>query len=340
MSYRRRIARAVWTHLIWVIVVGVALAFEIAAPAFLTWNNFVNILLHASVLGVLTIGETIVLLTGNFDLSAEGTVSLVTVVAAWLMLPYRSMAVAQAGGVGWEISPVVVIPFMLLVGALVGLANGLMVTRLRMSNFIVTLAMQLVLRGVAFVISGGAVMAGTPVFFNWLGASRLGPLPVAVLAMIVLFVIAWFVLDQTWFGRVIYAVGGNRDAAIASGFNPARAVIVAYVISGFLAAFAGWMLLGRLGAANPTLGQGMTLEMVAAAVIGGVALSGGIGSIGGAFAGVLLLSIIADGMNLVNVNPYWVEGVQGAIILVALTLEAQRVRVSVGMSREDRLRRA
>ncbi len=337
MVYRRRIARFLWAHLIWVIVVAVALAFEVAAPAFLTWNNFVNILLHASVLGVLTIGETIVLLTGNFDLSAEGTLSLVTVVAAWLMLPYRSMAVAQAGGVGWEISPLVVIPFMLVLGALVGLANGIMVTRLRMSNFIVTLAMQLVLRGLAFVISAGAVMAGTPVIFNWLGASRLGPLPVAVLAMIVLFVIAWIFLERTSFGRVIYAVGGNPDAAVASGFDGARTVTAAYMISGLLAAVAGWMLLGRLGAANPTLGQGMTLEMVAAAVIGGVALSGGIGSIGGAFAGVLLLSIIADGMNLVNVNPYWVEGVQGAIILVALALEAQRVRVVVGMAREERL---
>ena len=215
---------------------------------------------------------------------------------------------------------------MLVIGALAGWANGLLITRLKMNNFIVTLAMQLILRGLAFVIGMGAVMPGTPALFNWLGGGRIGPIPVSVIATLLLFLIFGAILQYTRFGRQLYAVGANKDAARASGFKPKLTVTQAYIISGVLAGVAGWMLLGRLETAVPSLGVGMTLETVAAAVIGGVALTGGVGSIWGAFAGVLLLSVIADGLNLMDVNPFWVDGVRGLIILVALLLDAQKVR--------------
>lgn len=326
---RGRVTQFILDNLIWFIILLVCAFFALTTDTFLTGINLINILLHASVLGVLTIGQAIVLMSGNFDLSAEGTVSLVSVLAAWLMLPYRNSAMAQAGGVGWEVSPLIVIPLMLLVGTVAGWINGTLITRLKMNNFIVTLAMQLILRGIAYVISMGAIMPGTPALFNWLGGGRIGPIPVSVIVTLLLFVIFGAILHYTRFGRELYAVGANRDAARASGFKPQVTITQAYMIGGFMAGLAGWMLLGRLEASNPTLGVGMTLETVAAAVIGGVALTGGSGTILGAFAGVLLLSVIADGMNLINVNPFWIDGVRGLIILVALLLEAQKVRVKV-----------
>ncbi len=329
---RSKLTQFVLDRLIWFILLLVVIFFGLTTDNFFTGINIINILLHASVLGVLTIGQTICLISGNFDLSAEGTVSLVTVLAAWLMLPYREMAVAQAGGVGWQLSPFIVIPIMLIVGTFAGWINGMLISRLNMNNFIVTLAMQLILRGIAFVISMGAIMPGTPALFNWLGGGRIGSMPVSVIVTLSLFVAFGAILQYTRFGRELYAVGANKDAARASGFKPKITITQAYMIAGFLAGLAGWMLLGRLEASNPTLGQGMTLETVAAAVIGGVALSGGSGTIAGAFAGVLLLSVIADGLNLMSVNPFWIDGVRGLIILIALLLEAQKVRVKVRMA--------
>lgn len=307
---------------IWVIIIIVFLFFALQAQGFLTGTNLINLLLHASVLGLMVIGQTICLISGNFDLSAEGTVSLLVMLSAWLMVP----AQAWSGGGGWEWHPLVVIPVMLLLGAGIGFLNGVMITRLRMNNFIVTLAMQLVLRGLALMLNQGNYISGTPPLFNWLGAGRIGPVPVQIIFTGLAFVGFYFFLKNSQFGRRLYAVGGNKDAARASGFSPERTITMAYVISGLLAAVAAWMLLGRLGEATDKTGVGLTLETVAASVIGGVALTGGYGTVAGAFGGVLLLSIVDNGLNLMQVNPFWVNGIRGFIILVAILIEAQKFR--------------
>ena len=161
---RNRLIQFVLERMIWFILLLVIafFAWRVGLQSYLAPSNLINILIHASVLGVLTIGQTICLLSGNFDLSAEGTMSLVIVLAAWLMLPYREMTLAQAGGVGWELSPLIVVPIMLVVGLIIGLINGTLISRLNMNNFIVTLSMQLILRGLAMVLSMGAIMPGTP----------------------------------------------------------------------------------------------------------------------------------------------------------------------------------
>ena len=329
---RNRWLQFILDHLIWFILILVVAFFTLRIGGkFLSSVTLVNVLLHASVLGILTIGQTICLLSGNFDLSAEGIVSLLTVLAAWLMLPYREMTLAQAGGVGWELSPYIVIPMMLVLGTLIGWINGVLISRLKMNNFIVTLAMQLFLRGIAYVISLGAIMPGTPKDFNWLGGGRIGVVPISVIVTILLFLAFEFFIRYARFGRELYAVGANRDAARASGFNPERTVIKAYMIGGLMAGLASWMLLGRLEVSTPTLGQGMTLETVASAVIGGVALSGGSGSSMGAFSGVLLLSVVDTGLNMMEVDPFWITGIRGLIILVALLIEAQKSRIRLGV---------
>jgi ribose/xylose/arabinose/galactoside ABC-type transport system permease subunit len=322
-------------NFIWLIIAAVYLYFlSNVGGKFVTLTNQVNILLHASVLGMLVIGQAIVLLTGNFDLSAEGVLSLTTIFAMWLMaVPRTDAGGAQASG--WMIHPYIVIPIMLLIGMLSGLIIGTLITRLKMNNFIVTLAMQLVLRGIALIISNGQIMTGSPTVFNWLGGARFKGFPVSVIVTLIIYLVVNYLLNHSKFGRELRAVGANRDAAQASGFDPKKTITFAYIISGFMAAFAGWMLLGRLETSISTLGQGMTLETVAASVIGGVSLKGGLGSVGGAFAGVMLLSIIDNGLNLMEVDPFWVQGIRGMIILLALLIEAQKFRYKPKVIHED-----
>ena len=212
---RNRLIQFVLERMIWFILLLVIafFAWRVGLQSYLAPTNLINILIHASVLGVLTIGQTICLLTGNFDLSAEGTMSFVIVLAAWLMLPYREMTLAQAGGVGWELNPLIVVPLMLVVGLTIGLINGTLISRLNMNNFIVTLSMQLILRGLAMVLSMGAIMPGTPAMFNWLGGGRIGMIPISVIFTLALYTLFAYILRSTRFGRELYAVGGNRDAA-------------------------------------------------------------------------------------------------------------------------------
>jgi len=312
-------------NFIWIIVVLVFTYFSVQVPNFITLGNLINVLLHASVLGVLVIGQTIVLLTGNFDLSAEGVLSLTTVLAMWLMaVPRTDAGGAQASGL--ILHPFIVIPIILLVGMLSGWLIGIMITRLKMNGFIVTLAMQLVLRGIALLISNAQIMTGSPPLFNWMGGARINGFPVSVGVTLLMFLIVNYLLNQSKFGRELRAVGANADAAHASGFDAKKTVTRAYIISGFMGAFAGWMLLGRLETSISSLGVGMTLETVAASVIGGVSLQGGLGSVGGAFAGVILLSMIDNALNLIDIDPFWVQGIRGLIILVALLIEAQKFR--------------
>ena len=203
---------------------------------------------------------------------------------------------------------------------------GFMRMKLTMNFFIVMLAMQLVLRGLALAISEGAIMPGTPAAFDWLCGGRIAGIPVSVIATIGLYLVFGYVMSRMQFGRKVYAVAANENAARASGFGPARTVILDYASSRYLAALAGWMLLGRLETSAPNLGIGLTLNVVAAAVIGGVSLNGGEGSIIGAFAGALILAMVNNALNLLYVDPLWVIAVRGLIILVALIIDAQKAR--------------
>jgi ribose/xylose/arabinose/galactoside ABC-type transport system permease subunit len=317
----------VLNNFIWFVLLATLILFAIAIPDYFTFSNVVNILITASVLGVLVIGQSLVLIARKLDLSAEGTLSLVTVLAAYIMLPFRDFTAGQAGGNGWELNPVIVVPIILALGAFIGFINGVLIMQFKMNFFIVTLAMQLVLRGAALVISEGAIMPGTPDAFNWLGSGRLlDIIPVSVVTTLAMYLVFSYLMSSSRFGREVYAVGANEEAARAAGFNPTRTVIIVYTLSGLLAAFAGWMLLGRLTSSVPNLGAGYTLNVVAAAVIGGVSLKGGEGSIIGAFAGVLLLAMINNALNLMDVNPFWVNAVRGVIILIALIIDALKTR--------------
>ena len=232
---------------IWFIIILVFIFFSIFAHGFLAPNNMINILLHASVLGLLVLGQATCLISGNFDLSAEGTVTLLTVVAAWLMGSANAGGGANPSynGSGWGVNPLLVIFIIMFLGAGIGWLNGQMIARLKMNNFIVTLAMQLTLRGLALTLCMGRNIADIPDAFRYLGTGKAGPIPVQIIVTLLFVAVFYYYYRVSVFGRDLYATGGNPHASYASGFKPGKTVIRAYMISGFLAAIAGWMLLGR-----------------------------------------------------------------------------------------------
>lgn len=327
----RRYAPTILDHLIWLILAGVFLFFVLGTDRFLTPINIVNILSAAAVLGVLVVGQTFVLITGNFDLSQESTLGLAALLGLWIMVP--ALAPWFGGGIG--LPPIFSIVSILVMGVGIGYVIGALITYGRMNNFIVTLAMLLILRGLMLAFTeGNAVNAfnfeGSEIFY-WLGHETfpvpwLGNMPVAVPAMLIVFLVGHVVLTYRRFGRDVYAVGGNRQAAIASGIDASRRIRQVYMISGFLAALAGLMLAGRVGSVQVNLGEGFIFTIFAAAVIGGVSLQGGRGTMLGALGGVLLLSTIDRGLNLMRVSVFWIQVIQGLIILVAMFIDAQRVR--------------
>lgn len=319
MQWRNSLVPRLLDNLIWVILILTAVGFSLVADQFLSVNNLINIFVHSSVLGILVIGQSFTLLTGNFDLSSEAILGLTAVIGAWMMIDAPL-------GAGWMLDPWLVIPIMLLIGALIGFVNGWLITRVNMNNFIVTLAMQIGLRGAVYIWTQGQTLTGLPKGFNWLGGGQVGIIPISVFAVIVAFIIAHIVITYRPTGREFYAVGGNPEAARAAGIDPKRVVMKAYIISGVMAALAAWMLAGRLESVIPKLGEGMVFEVFAAAVIGGVSLSGGRGTMIGAFGGVLLLSIIDSGLNLMQVSPFWINTIRGLVILLAMFIDSQKDR--------------
>ncbi len=309
-------------NLIWFLLVGVVAFFALFSDNFLTTGNFVNILFNASVLGVMVVGQTFTLLTGNFDLSMESTLGLCGLLGIWLI----TTAGTPYYGSGWMLPVWLSVAILLLVGLLIGVINGWLITVMRVNNFVVTLAMLITVRGLALMLNNGQTAYSVSATYNWIGLGKIGPVPVPIILMLVIFALAYVVTTYTPFGRELYAVGANRNAARASGVRPARRIRHVYMISGVLAAFAGWMLSARLTNATSGMGDGMIFEVMAAAVIGGVSLKGGQGTIIGALGGVLLLATISAGLNLMNVSVYWVQAIRGMVILIAMLVDAQKVR--------------
>jgi ribose/xylose/arabinose/galactoside ABC-type transport system permease subunit len=264
--------------------------------------------------GVLVIGETLCLLTGNFDLSVESVLAFTAMFAAVLMG-------TKSPTPGWGLSPLIALPAMLLVGASIGAFNGVCVAKLKINPFIVTLATMIVFRGMTIVLTKSVAVIRMPDLYQDIANLKLGPVPVLVVILLAMYAFFNFVTTRTLFGRRLFAVGGNRDASFAFGLDPDRVIISAFVLSGLLAAVAGWFMSARVDAALPLLAQGMTFDVMAAAVIGGVSLQGGRGSMIGALGGVLLLGVINAALTVAAVSPYWYNIVRGGVIFIAVGLD-------------------
>ena len=297
--------------LVLLIIVG-----AIASPAFLTVSNFAGIGQQSSALGVVVVGESLILLIGGMDLSLESTYGLAPMVAAWLIVP------VSAYGLGTEWSPYLGILVLLVVGAVIGLINGLLIVKGRLNGFIVTLGMTILLAGLQNGIVKAQSLFNLPQPFSYLGGASVGQVPVSLIVAVVIFVLTGLFLRYHRTGRAIYALGGNQAAARAAGIKVERIKIGVYVVGSILAAIGGLMEAGRVSAVTGQQGyqEGIIFSVFAAAVIGGVSLKGGRGNMVGAASGVILLGIVQDILDLANVSNYWIEAIDGAVILFALFL--------------------
>lgn len=284
--------------------IGVALS--IVKPVFLTFPNLLNVVRQISINGILAVGVTYVLLTGGVDLSLGSVVALSGVVAASFAHPGDwPVIVPVAAGV--------------LVGAACGGINGLVVTKGRVAPFIVTLGMMTAARGVALVVSGGKPVSNLGESFRWIGS---GAVPVIV--FLAVSCVSWVVLLNLRLGRHLYAVGGNENAARASGINVEGIKLFAYTICGAMAGLGGVVLAARITTGQPNAGVGYELDAIAAVVIGGTSLSGGVGGVGGTILGALLMGVINNGLDLLNVSSYYQAIVKGIIIVGAVWLDQRK----------------
>jgi ribose/xylose/arabinose/galactoside ABC-type transport system permease subunit len=302
------------------LLIGIII-FAIRIPVFFTVGNLLNVLLNSSTLGILVLAESLVLLTGHFDLSVESTLGFTAMFAAWLMGTGEFSS--QLG-----LNPILAIIIILIVGALIGLFNGFFVVKLRMNAFIVTLAMLIVLRGATINLTTGNIMRKLPDVYKSISVIKIGGLvSLMTIVFLVLYIIFYFILKYSRLGRSFYAVGDNRDAAYASGINTGRVIIYAFMLAGLLSAIAGWILSARFEAVAPNMGEGMVFDVMAAAVIGGISLSGGKGNLVGALGGVLLLGMIQNVLNLTALSPYYVDMIRGGIVFAAVLIDSLKYSV-------------
>uniref|UniRef100_A0A7C1FT59 ABC transporter permease n=1 Tax=Caldilinea aerophila TaxID=133453 RepID=A0A7C1FT59_9CHLR len=323
----------------WAVQMGALLALlllvgylALATPHFLTPGNIANVARQTAVTTILAAGQTFVILCGGIDLSVAATAGLSASVAAVLMTSQVWILGIPIGPVPFGVGMVIA----LLVGLLVGLLNGLIITKGRIPDFIATLGTLTTMRGIALLVTGGLPVPShltaielrgyLPPELIWMGAGDVAGIPVAGLIALGVILLGWLLLRYTAFGRAVYAVGGNREAARVSGINIDRTKIMVYMLSGLLAALAGMVLTGRLNSANALMGEGEELRSIAATVIGGANLFGGQGSLLGTLIGALVIGVLGNGLNLLNVSAFWQRVIQGLVIIGVVLFDQWRRR--------------
>nr|WP_275955696.1 ABC transporter permease [Sodalis sp. dw_96] len=278
--------------------------------SFLTFNNLTNVARQVSINAIIAVGMTCAILTGGIDLSVGSVMALSGTVAAGLMITGIPMPLALLAG--------------LLIGALFGAINGACVAYARMPPIIVTLASMSVARGLALIYTGGYPVSGLPDPFAFFGRGEVMGIQVPILIMAGIYIIAYAMLNHMSFGRYVYAIGGNEEAARLSGIRISRYKLLVYVISGLTAALAGLVLTSRLMSGQPNAGEGFELDAIAAVVLGGTAITGGKGAIIGTLVGAMMLGILNNGLNLMGVSPYVQNVIKGGIILAAIYISAEK----------------
>lgn len=299
------------TLLIALIVLCLILTF--IAPNFGTLGNALNILRQAAFVGIIATGMSLVIIAGEIDISVGSNVALTSALLG-VLVAHDGIPVFAA------------IPIVLVVGALVGIGAGAIRAYLNVPSFIVTLALYLALRGLALFITDAFPNAITSDAFNYLGAGYLFGIPVPALFMVFFFALFFFISRKTAFGRSVYAVGGNAEAARLSGIRVPRIRVMIFAMTGILASIVGVLLSAQLSSGNPGIGNGLEFDVIAAVIIGGASLSGGRGSLIGTLFGVLFITVLSNGLVLIGVNPYVQNIARGAIVLVAVLLSSVRTR--------------
>jgi ribose/xylose/arabinose/galactoside ABC-type transport system permease subunit len=286
------------------VLVVLCVLLTVISPFFLTTNNLLNIGRAISIVGIIAVGETIVIIAGGFDLSVGSVMAAAGMTAGYLL---------NAGVPLWAASAAAIV-----VGLVVGLANGLIVSRARINPLIATLATLAIVRGLSYVISGGQEIVMHDAALLELGTGSLAGIPYIVLILLATFVVFGWAMPRTRFGRYAYAIGSSARAAARAGVPVARWRTEYYVVCGGLAALAGIVFIARTGNAQPSAGLGIELDVITAVILGGTSLSGGRGRLFGTLLGLLLLGVVNNGLILIGVPAFWQQVVKGGILLVAV----------------------
>ena len=304
---RHRVAWFLQTYAVLVIGVALFVLLSLLSDSFLTFRNLLNILNQNAPLAIMASAMTLVIIGGGFDLSVGATFAVAGVTAAWVALhvdPY----------VGLLIAP--------LVGAALGLINGVVITRLNVHSFLATIATSLVFKGVAIVISDGRLIPVRLDDFTWLGRDKFLGIFIAVYVFAAFALVLTFVLNRTTLGRKIFSVGGNEEAAILSGIRTDRIKIATFVIAGLAAGLAAAISVSRISMGQASAGTGLELQAIAAVILGGTSIYGGVGAVWRSVAGVLLLALINNGFNILNADPFYRDLTTGLVILGAVGISA------------------
>jgi simple sugar transport system permease protein len=296
------------------VIIVLMIAGAVVNPVFFTTSNLINVAEGGAALGMVVVAESLILLTGKFDISLQGTFGLAPLLGAWLIAPKASE------GLGTEWNPWLGLVVVFLVGLAVGTFNGILVIKASFNAFIFTLAMSILLTGLQLGWLGGQTVYNLPQAFVYLGAESWLGVPVAVWVTVATFVVAALFLRYHRVGRAMYAIGGNLEAARAAGIQVDRIRIGVFMVASILAAVGGLMQAGRVTAVTAGQGSNLIFGVFAAAVIGGISLDGGRGRIVGALTGVILLALVTNILTLSNISSTWIDAVDGAIILIALAL--------------------
>lgn len=278
--------------------------FTVLNKNYFSWTNFVNILVASSLVGLVSIGHTYLIIAGQNDLSPGSLAAFSGVLAALLV----------STGMNLYLSFLITI----IGGALVGVFNAFMVNRIKLEAFIATLVTQSIVRGFAYILCNGKPVAITNQPFIQIGKARFLDIPVAVWIMVIAFLIFGFILAKTRFGRSLYAIGGNKDAARLAGLNPKRIVLITFIMMGVMCAIGGIVFAARMNSGQPAANVNLEFDAITAVILGGVSFTGGVGTMGGTIIGVFLIQAFNTGLTMVNVPSFWQYVAKGALLLFAL----------------------
>jgi len=306
--------------MLWIITVFLIAFFSFSTSGFFTTGNALNVLRQMSTLAVAAFGATFIIISGGIDLSVGSVAALSGVVSAMVA---RELLVPLGPEMSWAVG--------FILGATLGLVNGLIIVNFHIPPIITTLGMMTIARGFAFVLTGGVSLTGVPETFQGIGRGYIIPgiLSIPVAIMVIMFVFAWLLLNKTSFGLYVYAIGGNEEAARLSGIAVKKVKTWVYIIGGFAASIAGVTLSSRLGSGQAAGTQGLEMDVITAVVLGGASITGGEGTLTGTVAGVLILSLLGNGMIMMNIDPYYQMIVKGLALLFAVGFDTFRKRRSL-----------
>src|ERR1700758_4449509 len=309
---------------IFLVFIAMLIVASILSPAFLSPTNLINVVRQRSVVGLIALGVTGVIVSGGIDLSSGSVVGLTAVVAASLA---QDPDYSTPFYPGLHLPLIAAVLAACLVGALVGLINGSLVAKTRIPPFIATLGTFTAIRGLALLYTGGRPISDLKDSYNFIGQGAVLGIPVPIIILVIMAVVTHILYAHTKFGKYIYAIGGNEQAARGSGIDASLYKMLIYVYASFLAALAGGGVSSRIGSGQPGLGVGYELDAIAAAVIGGTSLSaGGIGTVAGTIVGALIIGVLNNILDLMNVSAFWQQIVKGCIIVGAVILDQLKNR--------------